>query len=249
VTPWTVRQRGFTLLEVVVSAAILAMVVTAAYTLMNNTIRGQDQVREGLRAPKVQNAILGQIIRDFRYAYWPDFTGAGGFLGQNRSVAGRDGDRVDFVTTRRTRLARAEDTGARDPGSSPVNEVGYACRPNDRHPEWIALYRREDFFVDDAPTEGGQYSLIYDRLRSFNLIYYPNPREVAKDQKGLEEWDSRIRKSLPYAIIVEIKFDTVDDPRADPDLEPQSITRIILLRGGAEDVSAPVTEAAMPPAM
>jgi prepilin-type N-terminal cleavage/methylation domain-containing protein len=232
------RERGFTLLEVVVAATILTLVVSFVYQLLTNTVKGQDMIRTGLRAPKIQNAILQQILRDLRYVYWVDFAGSTGFLGQNRDVGPGDGDRLDFVTARRTRLVRADDDGSRDPGESPVNEVGYACQVNEQRGDWIGLYRREDFFVDDDPVSGGTYSLIYDRLRSFNLMYFPNPRELGGSGKsdqgspGLEEWDSRLKNQIPYAIVVEIKFD-IDEPKKGED--PESITRLFLLRAGYED--------------
>jgi prepilin-type N-terminal cleavage/methylation domain-containing protein len=234
-----VRRRpeaGFTLLEITVAATVLALVVAFVYSLLGNTVRGTDMVRKGLESPKVQNAILGQIFRDFRYIWWPDFAGNGGFVGANRSVGGKDADKVDFVSARRTRLARLEESGDKDPGESPLSEVGYAVRSNDEHGEWLELWRREDFFVDDNPTEGGIYSLVYDKIRKFDLVYYPNPKELTGD-KGLDEWDSRVRRGIPYAIIVQIDFDVGEPPgRGEQAADPHKIVRIILLRAGAEDV-------------
>jgi prepilin-type N-terminal cleavage/methylation domain-containing protein len=235
------REGGFTLLEVTVAAALLAIVVAFVYSLLGNTVRGTDMVRRGLEAPKVQNAILSQVFRDFRYAWWPDFVGNAGFLGSNRSMGGKDADRVDFVTARPTRLARFDEAGGeKDPGESPLTEVGYAVRRNDEHGEWLELWRREDFFVDDNPTAGGSYTLVYDKIRKFNLLYYPNPNELAPEEKGLDEWDSRIRKAIPYAIILEIWFDVGPAPAPgarDKARDPEQITRIILLRAGAEDAA------------
>jgi prepilin-type N-terminal cleavage/methylation domain-containing protein len=228
-------QSGFTLLEITVAATVLAVVVAFVYALLGNTVKGTAMVREGLESPKVQNAILGQIFRDFRYVWWPDFVGNAGFVGASRSVSGKEGDKVDFVSARPTRLARLEEAGDKDPGTSPLTEVGYAVRPNEEHGEWVELWRREDFFVDDNPTEGGIYTLVYDKIRKFDLHYYPNPEEFA-EQKGLDEWDSRMRRAVPYAIIVEIEFDTGEPPRrGEKEKDPEKITRIILLRAGAED--------------
>ncbi len=224
-------RRGFTLLEVMVSLTVMAVVVMFIYQVLQNSVRGQDMVREGLRTPKIQNAILGQIFRDFRYIYWDGFTGNTGFVGRSREAGGKEADAVDFVTCRPSRTAHLEDETARDNMPSPITEVGYACRVNDENPDYLELWRREDWFVDDDPVRGGKYTLIYDRIRRFSLLYFPIPEENV-DAKGLEEWDSRAKGKLPYAIVLEIEFD-VDDPAAKSaktDDTTERITRIIILK-------------------
>jgi prepilin-type N-terminal cleavage/methylation domain-containing protein len=228
------RATGFTLIELTVALTILSIVVMFIYQILQNSVKGQEIVRRGLQGPKIQNALLTQIFRDFRYLYWTDFSGSTGFFGRN----GRFASRVDFVTTRASRFSLPEDaaTGTTEIGASPLTEVGYACTKDG---DYLTLWRREDFFVDDDPVEGGVYTQVFDRLRQFSLRYYPPPEEASADdqgrQKGAEEWDSRVRKTLPYAVLLQIEFD-VDDQEGDLDRrDAQKITRIILLRGGAHD--------------
>ena len=45
-------------------AVSLAVVVAFVYQVLQNSVRGQVMVRKGLRTPKIQNAILGQIFKD-----------------------------------------------------------------------------------------------------------------------------------------------------------------------------------------
>jgi prepilin-type N-terminal cleavage/methylation domain-containing protein len=222
------RARGFTLLEVMVALTVVAVVVAFVYQILQNSVRGQDMVRNGLRAPKIQNAILGQIFRDFRYLYWDGFVADTGFVGRRRQVSGKDADSVDFVTARPSRAARSEDT--RDPVPSPLTEVGYALRPNPDNPDLLELWRREDWFVDEDPVRGGQYTRVYDKITSFHLTYYPTPEENT-DDKGSDEWDSRLRNKLPYAIILEVSF-VVDTPDGGQTEESEEfIFRILTLKG------------------
>jgi len=97
----------------------------------------------------------------------------------------------------------SEEDGVRrsEDRTSPLTEVGYACRVNDEDSDYLELWRREDYFVDDKPTDGGHYTLVYDRIRTFRLRYYPIPEE-AQVKEGLEEWDSGLKKGIPYAIRV-----------------------------------------------
>jgi prepilin-type N-terminal cleavage/methylation domain-containing protein len=231
------RESGFTLLELSIAIALLGVVMGLMYQAISGTITGRNIIYDELQKPKVANAILGQIFKDFRYIYWGGFTGNAGFRGKAMDRGGMDADRVAFVTARRTRTVGSEDDGSRrgEDRESPLTEVGYACRMNERYPQWLELYRREDYFVDSKPTEGGFYTLVYDKIRSFRLRYFPKPEEhYGKDnESGLEDWDSAQKKGIPYAILLTIEYD-VSEPQ-DGDYEPDSIdpiVRIILLRGG-----------------
>jgi prepilin-type N-terminal cleavage/methylation domain-containing protein len=227
----TLLRRGFTLLEVMVALTILSTVVMLVYQVLQSSVRGQEMVRRDLREPKIVNAILGQVFRDFRYLYWDGFAGNAGFVGRNRDVAGKDADTVDFVTARPSRTAHTFDDAARDEIPSPITEVGYALRANDKNSDWLELWRREDWYVDGEPTKGGKYSLIYDKVKKFNLQYFPIPEENT-DNKGTEEWDSRAKGKLPYAIVLELQFDVDEqDPKAGDDFERETISRIIILKG------------------
>jgi prepilin-type N-terminal cleavage/methylation domain-containing protein len=223
------RRRGFTLLEVMVALTVLTVVVMFIYQVLQNSVRGQAMVREGLREPKVKNAILGQIFRDFRYLYWDGLAGNAGFVGTDRSVAGKEADSVDFVTARPSRGAHMEDEQARDQIPSPLTEVGYALRPNDENSDWLELWRREDWYVDGEPTKGGKYTLVYDKITRFNLQYFPIP-EKNTDDKGLEEWNSAAKGELPYAIVLELEFDVEERNPDLEDLERETVSRIIILK-------------------
>ena len=117
--------------------------------------------------------------------------------------------------------------------------MGWACRPAEDDPtgKYLELWRREDYYVDSEPTKGGQYTLVYNKIRRFNIRYYPPPEIIGEDNsEGLDEWDSRIRRSLPYALIIELWFDaTTEEGAVIDEIEPHKITRVVLLRGGTSD--------------
>ena len=224
--------RGFTLIEVSVAIALLAMLMTFVYAILGNTVRVQEVAHDRLEAPKIANAVLDQVIKDLRFLYYRagQLPGDSGFWGRDRKVASTDGDRMDFLTTRTNRVATLEDASG-PTAESPLGEVGYACRASDEHPGLLELWRREDYFVDDDPTDGGTYSLVYDRIKSFDLRYYPLPEEnTLKD--GEAEWDSRLLKKVPYAIILTMHYylKDVTDLRSKDPPEPQKVLRILLLK-------------------
>ena len=122
-----------------------------------------------------------------------------------------------------------------------ISEVGYAFRARDDGRDGLELWRREDPYVDDDPTNGGKYSLIYDRVRECTITYYPRPTQAKAggqggDPNGEPDWDSRLKKRVPYAIIVELSFfaNEPDPNSARNEEEPEKLVRIFLLKPGNE---------------
>lgn len=163
-------------------------------------------------------------------------------------MGGKDADTVDFVTARPSRTAHTDEEAVRDAVPSPVTEVGYALRQNDENGEWLELWRREDWMVDDDPTGGGKYTLVYDRIRRFNLLYFPIPEQNVEG-KGSEEWDTRLQNSLPYAIVLDIEFDVEGATGGEDEEAIGSISRIITLKGAYNvKPAAPPGQGTPPPA-
>ncbi len=247
---------GFTLMELTITIALLGVIVVLMTQIISDTIRGRDMAYNKLKRPKIENAMLSQIVQDLRYIWMGGLSGDAGFTGKSFQMAGMDADRFAFVTARRTRTVGIEEDGARrgDERESPLTETGYACRVNPNNPRWLELWRREDYFVDDRPTEGGRYTLIYDKIRAFRLRYFPIPEEHTGEGEGLEEWDSRIKKGIPYAILMKIEFDTEEPLTGEAEERPpEQIYRLLLLRPaynlpvGGPGTPAPGPEGTPPP--
>jgi prepilin-type N-terminal cleavage/methylation domain-containing protein len=223
--------RGFTLLEICVVVAMLSLMSLFVSQILLNTIRGRDTLTEDLEGPKMETAILDEFIRDLRFVFFRPLLRAddAGFWGRNRTINGHDADRIDFMTCRQSRLAELEDTN-QSQVNAPVIEVGWACRPSDTDERLLELWRREDYFVDDEPTDGGKFNLVSDKIYKFDLRYYPPTEDRAEGDNGLDEWDSKVQHKLPYAIVVSLEY-FVQPPSKEKDLPPRpgNVRRIILL--------------------
>ena len=239
-------------MEVTVAVAILAGLVAMVLQNMSNTVEGRDLVLNGLRKPKVANALLAQFVKDLRYLWFGGLTGNAGFVGRHRNVNGKDADRIDFVTARTARsVVLDEESTSEDQAQAELAEVGYAFRARDDG-KYIELWRREDPYVDDDPTTGGKFSLIYDRVRSFKITYFDRPSEAQGNNNGQEEWDSRQKRRVPYAIVVDITFDAEEAENESRDEEPERLRRIFLLKPGGEsavDWPSGTGATGQPPAM
>ena len=96
--------------------------------------------------------------------------------------------------------------------------------------EYAYLRTADNWFVDDNPVRGGKYTLIYDKITKFDLLYFPIPEENV-DGKGLKDWDTRVKKKLPYAIVLEIGFDAEEHKGDAIEESEEHISRIIVLKG------------------
>jgi prepilin-type N-terminal cleavage/methylation domain-containing protein len=234
VTPSRVARGGFTLVELVVAILILGFAITTVYGTILRTTATKEAIDKRLEAPKIGAAMLDQLFKDFRYVYYREglLPNGAGFWGRSRQMLGRDADRVDFVTARTSRIAELEDAAPSSDAKadSPLTEVGYAVRQGEG--EYLELWRREDYWVDDDPTDGGKYSLVIDRLHSIRMRYFPIPEENT-DPHGQEEWNSTEKRKVPYAVILELKFwERAIDRAAKETPLPQKVLRILLLKAG-----------------
>jgi len=93
----------------------------------------------------------------------------------------------------------------------------------------MELWRRESYFVDDNPTDGGKYDLVYDKVLSFHLQYYAPTDDRGENEDPLTKWDTKVQKKLPYAIVVQLDY-LVHPPTKEKNLAPDGkVKRIILL--------------------
>jgi len=74
------------------------------------------------------------------------------------------------------------------------NEVGYRLRPSPDNDQFLELYRREGFAVDDAPFDGGTFLLLNDRVKGLEIQCYAEdgPDAEPVDEWGVQEGDENI---------------------------------------------------------
>lgn len=208
---------GFSLLELVITLLVVAVLLTAVTTIIIATVDAKVMVESESRARKLGPAIVEIIARDLRNAWatGPDreigVTGSY-FYGKTNGDGDASADELYFVTT--------VDSYMLYQGlHSEITEVGYYLKDNPSGDGLKSLYRREDFSVDKEPSDGGVGVKMSDRVISFRVRYYERPRdetdpslyaEVLKPGGFLEnnDWDAKDKNRLPYAVRIELILDT-----------------------------------------
>jgi prepilin-type N-terminal cleavage/methylation domain-containing protein len=200
----TVRsaRAAFSLVEVLVALMIVSGIMLALTQLLEATRISRDTIHNIQETQLAGPAIMDLIERDLRGIFLYDREADQSLRVKNRVLLGRDADRVDFVTTTDSvvltesdrRLVRAD-----------VNEVGYALRLSPNDDEFLELYRREDFGIDEEPFDGGTYTFLHDHVKNFEIQIY---EEDGQDVEGIDDWgDDEEHTGLPRRIEIRLTLE------------------------------------------
>lgn len=193
--------RGFTLIELLVAISILGVFLSAMYGILSATLKARESINNDYKAFVWGPAILDQIAEDLSHVYFYDLDDNVALLGVNDTFGvWEESDSLQFITAVRSKTPLTMDDVDLH---SNISEVGYFLKENPEDPRYMILYRREDFFVNDKPYEGGLYTEIYDRMLGFNVIYYEGKEE---EEYGVDEWNSKELKRLPKGLYIWIKI-------------------------------------------
>lgn len=182
--PRNTNRSGFSLVEVLVTIAIMGLMLTAVTQMLTSVRFARDIVHNEQEEYLAGPAILDQLERDLQAIYVTNLLLADHLKIEDKVVGGMDADRLDFVCT--TDNLVWQNLGDRQVRAD-VNEVGYCLRSNPRDNDFLEIYRREGFGVDTDPHTDGVYIFMHDRVRAFNIeVFSENGPEDMLDP--LEEW-------------------------------------------------------------
>lgn len=179
-------RRGFTLMEVVVTLLIMSGIMVTIAQILTAARNSRDVIHNMQEAHLAGPAILDRIERDLRAVHTYNRDRFEWIRVTNRVVGGLDADSIDFVTStnglviqeqfREDRFVRAD-----------TNETGYRLRLNPDYDDFLEIWRREDFGIDDEPFDGGAFSFLHDRVKGFDIQVFD---EDGPEAEPLEFWNT-----------------------------------------------------------
>ncbi|MDP6386147.1 MAG: hypothetical protein QGI93_08130 [Planctomycetota bacterium] len=173
---------GFTLVEIVVTVLIMGLMLTGITRLLTTVRTSRDLVHNIQEQQLAGPAILDLVERDLRGIFTTSMPLKSHLRVMDNVRMGLDADRIDFVATTDSLTWFGEsDRQVR----SDICEVGYCLRPNPDDSDFLEMYRREGFGVDEDVYEGGSYVLVHDHITGFNIEVFS---EDGPDADPLEEW-------------------------------------------------------------
>lgn len=210
------KNRGFTLLEVMISVAILGVIMTLIWSSTSQSLRSKERVENRDMVFHAGRVALRKISDDLAVAFLIKKTATDPtvatasvaqlktfFIGENKG----EQDAVKFTSLSHLRLF----AGAKE---SDQCRVMYEVIANEEDAGKYDLVRREDPWLDGTIEVKGKALTLVENIREFNLEYYDTRKE-----DWVKEWDSdKIdwRDRLPYAVRINIVFE-------DPEFEDAEI--------------------------
>lgn len=192
-------RSGFTLIELMLSVLILAIMMSIIYGVVVSTVTAAKRVEEITASSEIGPAILTQMRTDLEAAFLPKPDGEY-FVGTKSSGGGVARDRINFVSGV---IAYGPEYDSEESRFHSVNEVGYQLIESRKEQGVAILYRREDYFIDADPLKGGRLTELYDRVRSFSLRFL-------EGETWRGDWNSKTQKGLPKAVEIELKIMVTD---------------------------------------
>jgi general secretion pathway protein J len=212
-------QRGFTLLEIMVSVGILGVIMTLIWTSTSQSLRSKERTEGRDMIYHSADVALRKISDDVSAAFLvaastlaapqagaaaaaaPQAAMKAFFIGEDRG----DADAIRFSAFSHLRLVR----GSKQSDQCRISYEVVA------HPEERGRYnvlRREEPWLDDRTEVGGRAFPILEGVASFNIEYY----DERKREWG-KEWDTEKldwKDRLPTAVRVSVAFPDPDDENA-----------------------------------
>ena len=216
---WRRRARGMTLLEIIVSMAILAMISLLIYGAFDSLSRGKKG--ESMRAERARQArgALLRMTRELSSAFLsmhaPQLaaqnTRITAFIGQSSM----DFDRVDFSSFAHVRTEA-------DRPESDQSEIGYFDTTDPDKPEKKDLVRREQAPIDLEPKKGGLINVVAEDVERFDLKYLD-----PLTGQWVETWDTTntVQQGGRLPLAVQITLVLANAP---PGIDKSYSTRVTL---------------------
>jgi general secretion pathway protein J len=187
------ESKGFTLLEILIAIAILAIIATMVYASFDASIKVIDRVDRDAETYRQARLVLTKLSEDLSMAYNskgnipPETT----FVGEHHVADGRAQDTLRFISISHLRYLPDEPT-------SDLNLIEYSIETDPEGKGWALLRKEEANPYSLSESRSGQF-VLGEGINSFSLKYFDGKTWV-------EHWDSASNKGVPWVVEIEIQF-------------------------------------------
>jgi hypothetical protein len=206
------KKAAFTLIEIIISSSLMAMILVSSYLCLSAALSSQKQIEPRLTVIQNARVAMALITADIRAAC--PLSKECEFLGTDRMLGDIEADSLDFATHNYT--PRRDNEGD-------FCEVTYFLARDPRTSEYV-LYRRRNALIGFNPFSGGKNEEIARGLLGLRFEYfdgldwYNSWGEITRPDKP--KTSLRIQPNLsgmPVAVRLTLWFD------ADPKRRPNAV--------------------------
>jgi general secretion pathway protein J len=189
--------RGFTLVEVLISIAILAAITALLFGAFSSLKRSKDGLSRLQDRQREARMAMSRITRELQSAYLSAHMPLNQALLVQKTIfkseRGTPADRLDFTAFANQRLDR-------DSHVSDQCELSYYGSPNPDGSGSIDLVRRVDSTIDLEPTRGGKVEVLATDIDLFDLQYLD-----AQTGQWQESWDTSQTTGQPDRLPLQVR--------------------------------------------
>jgi type II secretory pathway component PulJ len=206
---------AFTLLELVISAAIGAMILTAAALCLNASIASQKMIDPRVDAMQCARVALALMSADLRAACPLDKSYA--FLGDHRVIGDMEADNIDFAT---------HNYSPRHPREGDYCETSYFLDKGAGSSQF-GLWRRRNPTLALDPISGGSREEIAPGVAGLRMEFYDGLDwyDTWGDLNGRKSSNLTVQPpnlvGMPQAVRITLSFDSDAAPKS-PEQEPHA---------------------------
>ena len=192
------RSRGMTMIEVMVSIAVIAMIAVLIHGVMDSLSKGRKgEAQRAERAHEGREA-MQRMVRDLSGAYLSMHVNPLPALQTNRTAfvarSSAPFDRLDFTAFAHLRTER-------DAHESDQAEVGYFVVNDPDAADKMDLVRREQTPIDYEPLKGGVVNVVAEDVEKFDLRFL-DPMTA----QWVETWDTQQITGQPNRLPLEVEI-------------------------------------------
>jgi prepilin-type N-terminal cleavage/methylation domain-containing protein len=195
---WPLKNRGFTLVEVLIAAAILALIVSMLYVAFASSVKTMEIGTQGGEMYRKAGVILNRMAQEISCAQLPsqegDTSAQYAFIGDDKTEDGVPQDTLTFISTA---------LPLQGP-SRGIKQIGYYIAP-DAVTDKLSLFMKENTTpsLSNSAENAGQRMLLAEGIEGLDLTYY--------DIQGREwkRWDTTtpvFETKLPQLVRISIFF-------------------------------------------
>ena len=208
------RLNGFTLLEVMLTLAILAIIFMAVNKVVSVTVSAQQKCDTEMKSMRTGQALLDLIANDIGFCFRPVTASSTAplFTGDRRDFGEYRGDQMTFLSSVDTRNTYDREAIQAEfkPGRS-INQITYFVEKNQSENGLLTLYRTEEPYQYQTESDGKSV-ILCDFISHCQFQYYD----------GIEWKDHWQVSVLPQAVKVVIRFNPEFDRETSVDEDNQS---------------------------
>ena len=188
------RRDGFTIIELLIAIAILSIIMSVLYKSFTASTEGIKRAETVDDINSTVRVIFLKLMDDINSAYLDKNNKNTKFVGDSKRDKELPQDSLSLTSLSNLRMIK-------DAKETDLHEIGYYLKEDynyQRQEKKLSLFRREKKTIGVEPVlEGGETYELTDEIAGIGFNYYDGA--TWKDK-----WDSRITKTLPNAVEVEI---------------------------------------------